>query len=62
MVGAVIMENPVGPGSLDNQMVSEGILGMGNERGLRGFQEVALALNLQRQSVERCPRQRKLQE
>lgn len=59
---AVMAENPVGLSSLDDQMVGKGILGMGNEKGVGGFQEAAFALNLQRQSVERRPRQRKLQE
>lgn len=57
------MENPVGLWSLDDQMVGgSGILGMGNEKSLGVFQEVALALNFQSQSVERHPRQRKLEE
>lgn len=51
-VSAVVMENPAGLGSLDNQMVGEGILGMGNEKDLGGFQEVALVLNLQRKCGE----------
>lgn len=46
-VSAAVMENPTGLGSLDNQMVGEGILGMGNEKDLGGFR-VALVLNLQR--------------
>lgn len=33
-------------------MVGEGILGMGNEKDLGGFQEVALVLNLQRKCGE----------
>lgn len=51
-VSAAVMENPAGLGSLDNQMVGEGILGMGNEKDLGGFQEVALVLNLQRKCGE----------
>ena len=51
-VSAVVMENPVGLESSDNQMVGEGILGMGNEKDLGGFQEVALAINLQRKCGE----------
>lgn len=38
--------------SLDNKTVSKQILGMASKKGLGGFQEVVLALCLQRQSVE----------
>lgn len=41
--------------SLDNKTVSKQILGMASKKGLGGFQEVVLALCLQRQSVEKHP-------
>ena len=50
MVSVLILENPVGLRSLDNQMVDKGVLGLRREKGLGGFQKVVLALNLYRGS------------
>lgn len=54
-ISVVSTDNPVGLRSLNNHMVGKEVLGIGSEEGLGGFQEVVLAPNLQRQSIERHP-------